>query len=256
MSDESSRKPKIKLAAEDGAGTAQQQPDLPNPKPELSGENAESHAIPRQIDPAEPAMSITKPTTFDLDKFKSKRAAAVAGVETLQTALPHHNIAQAKDFVRLHPSEATHWSPELCFVNVPIKGQKRDTLHLIHEELAMRYLPSARILRFRLVLATKPFDVFFLGHVPTRNEDNSWNGSNLQACEQAKTHWTQASSRKEEGVESYKVDVAQDPDAFPEPKWPTQSVGDLIGKTFAGRIIETEDHPGLLRLIGAKQSTS
>ena len=89
-------------------------------------------------------MSITKPTTFDLDKFKSKRAAAVAGVETLQTALPHHNIAQAKDFVRLHPSEATHWSPELCFVNVPIKGQKRDTLHLIHEELAMRYLPSAR----------------------------------------------------------------------------------------------------------------
>ena len=105
MSDESSRKPKIKLAAEDGAGTAQQQPDLPNPKPELSGESAESHAIPRQIDLAEPAMSITKPTTFALDKFKSKRAAAVADVETLQTGLPHHNIAQARDFVRLHPNE-------------------------------------------------------------------------------------------------------------------------------------------------------
>ena len=70
--------------------------------------------------------------------------------------LPHHNIAQAKDFVRLHPNEDTYWSPELCFVNVPIKGQKRDTLHLIDEDLAMRYLPSGRILRFRLVLATKP----------------------------------------------------------------------------------------------------
>ena len=35
-----------------------------------------------------------------------------------------------------------YWSPELCFVNVPIKGQKRDTLHLIDEDLAMRYLPS------------------------------------------------------------------------------------------------------------------
>ena len=54
----------------------------------------------------------------------------------------------------------------------------------------------------------------------------------------------------------YKVDRAQDPDAFPAPKWPSQSLGDLIGKTFAGRMIEDEDHPGLLRLIGAKQSMS
>jgi hypothetical protein len=156
-------------------------------------------ALPLQLanEECEAAMPIAKPSAFDLDKFQSKHAVAIAGVETLQTALPHHNIAQAKDFVRLHPSEPTHWSPELCFVNVPIKGQKKDTLHLIEEELAMRYLPSARILRFRLVLATKPGDVFFLCHVPTRNMDNSWNGSNLQACEQAKTRWTLATSRKE-----------------------------------------------------------
>jgi hypothetical protein len=253
MSDESSRKPKIKLAVEDGARAAQRQVDLTNTKPELGGESTKSHAIPQQIDPAEAAISIAKPTEFDLDKFKSKRAAVVASVETLQTALPHHNIAQAKDFVRLHHNEETHWSPELCFVNVPIKGQKRDTLHLIEEELAMRYLPSARILRFRLVLGAKPGDVFFLCHVPTRNCDNSWNGSNLQACEQAKTRWTMATSRKEEGVEAYKIDAARDADAFPEPEWPTQSLVDLIGKTFAGRMIDSEDHPGLLRLIGAKQ---
>jgi hypothetical protein len=30
----------------------------------------------------------------------------------------------------------------------------------------------------------------------------------------------------------------------------------LIGVTFPGRMIESEDHPGLLRLIGAKQSMS
>ena len=71
--------------------------------------------------------------------------------------------------MRLHPDEETYWSHELCFVNVPIKGQKRDTLHLIDEDLAMRYLPSGKIQRFRLALATKPFDVFFLCHVPSRN---------------------------------------------------------------------------------------
>jgi hypothetical protein len=82
------------------------------------------------------AISIAKPGAFDLNKFKSKRAAAIANVETLLTTLPHHSISQAKDFVRLHPDEATYWSPELCFVNVPVKGQKRDTLHLIDEDLA------------------------------------------------------------------------------------------------------------------------
>jgi hypothetical protein len=204
----------------------------------------------------EAAEPIAKPGTFDLNKYRSKKAAAAANVETLQTGLPHHNIAAAKDFVRLHPDEDAYWSPELCFTSVPIKGQKRDTLHLIDEDLAMRYLPSGKVLRFQLALASKPFDIFFLAQVPTRNEDNSWNSTNRHACTMAKTLWVQVTSRKEEGVEAYKIDCARDADAFPEPQWPTQSLGDLIEKTFVGRLIDREDHPALLRLIGAKQSVS
>jgi hypothetical protein len=202
------------------------------------------------------SLAITKPGAFNLDKFRSRRAAVMAGVETLQTALPIHRISEAKDFVRLHPDEERCWSSELCFVNVPIKGQKHDTLHLIEEDLAMEYLPSARIERFRLALATKPFDVFFLCRVPTTNIDNSWVVSNLMACLQAKDNWVMASSRKAEGVEAYKVDLAKDTDAFAEPNWPTQSLSELIAVTFAGRMIDRADHPGLLRLIGAKQSMS
>lgn len=201
-------------------------------------------------------VSIAKPSAFNLDKFKSKRAPTIAGVDTPQGVLPHHGIAAAKDFVRLHPDETTHWSPELCFVNVPIQGVKRDTLNLIDEELAVQYVASGKILRFRLALATKPFDIFFLCHVPTRNSDNTWNASNVAACEQAKTTWVQATSRKEEGAESYKIDNARDPDAFPEPNWPQQSLNELICVTFAGRMIAHENDPGLLRLIGAKQSLS
>ena len=144
------------------------------------------------VSPTDLSEPIPKPGKFSLDKFKSTQAASSAGVETLLTALPQCSIAQAKDFVRLHPDEDEYWSPELCFVNVPIKGQKRDTLHLIDEDLAKQYLPSARIQRFRLALATKPYDVFFLCHVPSRDLDNIWNATNLQACEQAKTLWTQA----------------------------------------------------------------
>jgi hypothetical protein len=129
-------------------------------------------------------------------------------------------------------------------------------LHLIDEDIALAYLSSGKILRFRLVLASKPHDVFFLCHVPTQNQDNSWNESNLQACERAKSLWIQVTSRKAEGVDSYKIDAARDPDAFPAPKWPKQSLEQLIIVTFNGRMIDRENHPALLRLIGAKQSVS
>jgi hypothetical protein len=139
------------------------------------------------------AVAIPKPGPLGLSAFRSTRAATIATVETLQTALPHHEISEARDFVRLHPDTENYWSAELCFVGVPIQGQTRDTLHLIREDLAVEYLPSGRIRRFRLALATKPSDIFFLCEVPTQNEDNIRNATNLQACERAKTKWTTVS---------------------------------------------------------------
>jgi hypothetical protein len=219
---------------------------------------AETFATPQNdgsTDSAD-AVTIPKPSGFDLSKFKSKHADAIANVDTLLTGLPISSMSQAKDFVRLHSDEKNYWSDELCFVMVPIKGAKRDSLHLIEEDLAMRFLPSGKILRFRLALASKPNDVFFLCRIPTRNLDNSWNRDNVAGCERAKTLWTQATSRGEEGVDGYLVQVARDPDAFPAPNWPEQSLSDLIDRAFAGRMIDREDHPALLRLIGAKQSVS
>jgi hypothetical protein len=217
--------------------------------------SAENPASGGDDDNTADGVAIPKPGSFDLSKFKSKRADAIANVDTLQTGLPVHGMSHAKDFVRLHPDE-DYWSPELCFVMVPIKGAKRDSLHLIEEDLAMRFLPSGKIQRFRLALASKPYNVFFLCRIPTRNLDNSWNRDNVAACEQAKTLWTQATSRGEEGVDGYLVERALDPDAFPEPDWPEQSLSDLIDRAFAGRTIVSEDHPALLRLVGAKQLVS
>jgi hypothetical protein len=200
------------------------------------------------------APKIVKPSGF-LEKFRSKRSPTIAGVETLLTAFPILRIADANDFVRLHPSE-DYWSPELCFVSVPIKGERQDLLHLIDEELAMQHLSTKRIRRHRLALASKPHDVFFLCIVPSQNLDNTWNATAVTACEKATTVWVQASSRKEEGVEGYKTDLARDPDAFPDPRWPSHTLEELIEVTFRGVTIETEDHPALLRLIGARQDLS
>ena len=91
-------------------------------------------------------LTIAQPSGgFDLNKFKSKRTAAIANIETLPTSLPVHGMKDANDFVRLHPNEEAYWSDELCFLSVPVKGQKHNTLHLIDEDLALQYLESKEI---------------------------------------------------------------------------------------------------------------
>ena len=118
-----------------------------------------------------------------MDKFRSKRPPTIAGVETVLTALPILRVGDVRDFFRVHPDEENYASPELCFVRVPIKGVKNDVLHLIDEEIAVEYLSAAQILRRRLVLASKPHDVFLFLSLPTQNLDNQWNVSALEAYE-------------------------------------------------------------------------
>ena len=77
-----------------------------------------------------------------MEKFESKRPPTIAGVETLLTPLPVLRIADANDFVRLHPSEEEYWSPELCFVSVPI--QWREAGHAAFDRRGNRHAVPSR----------------------------------------------------------------------------------------------------------------
>ena len=159
----------------------------------------------------EPTLKIVKPSFSE--KFKSKNAPTISGVQTLLTALPIHKIGEVDDWTRLHPSEGDYWTDELCFVWVPVKGAKRNLLHVIDDDLAVQYLPAKKIKRFRLALACKPNNVFFFCIVPSQNLDNTYNADALKACYLAQTHWVQAMSRQSEGAEGYEIKFAQDQDA-------------------------------------------
>jgi hypothetical protein len=198
---------------------------------------------------------IAKPKAGNpLDKFRSKKAANVPNVGDDPGPLKIDHAARVKDFVRVHPNEEDYWSPELCFVEVPIPGARDLQLHLIVEDIAVRYLPSAKIIRHRLVLASKPRDQFFLARIPTQNLDNPWHISYLHGCEVAKTKWVELTSRRNEGKEGYHLTYAHDADAFPTPKWPADSLDEIITRAFGpDRMITDDNHPGLLRLIGKKQ---
>jgi hypothetical protein len=74
---------------------------------EAMPKKTELHAVASK-DTNRDVAPIAKPSGFSLDKFKTKQASTIANVETLQTALPHHKIAEARDFVRLHPDEENY----------------------------------------------------------------------------------------------------------------------------------------------------
>jgi hypothetical protein len=213
----------------------------------------------KEEEPGKIVDFIAKPKRkFSFEKCKADDVGSMAGVGTLPQELPHYKISEAGDFVRLHPDdrdpdEGGYWSSGLSFVNVPIKGSNRENLHIIDKQLALLYVDSGKIKRFRLALATKPDDVFFLCHVPSVNLDNTWNRESLKACEQAKTRWVEAISRKSENKEGYLIKVAQEADAFHEPRWPALTFEEIVGATFGeDRFIDREDHPALDRLLGRR----
>ena len=79
-----------------------------------------------------PGLKIVKPEL--IEKFKSKNAPTISGVETLLTALPILKIGEVDDWTRLHPNEDGCWTPEMCFVSVPTKGTNKDMIHVIDDD--------------------------------------------------------------------------------------------------------------------------
>jgi hypothetical protein len=216
------------------------------------------NATPKKLQvvlPPEGAAPVAKPKSGHLmNRFRSSVGTADA-VAPLPRQLPHFKIAEAKDFVRLHPDEAEYWSFQLAFVNVPIIGQKRDTLHLIDETVAAEArLPRGKLQHFRLALASKPHDVHFLCHVPSLNLDNQYNKTSRDACYRAQGEWVEVVSLRLENKEDYDVVPARNQEAFPEPKWPDQSLLDIIENAFEGRLITDMGSPALARLIGDRQN--
>ena len=64
-------------------------------------------------DPQAPIIKIKKPSFSE--KFKSKNAPTISGVQTLLTALPILKIGDVDDWSRLHPSEDEYWTLRTVF---------------------------------------------------------------------------------------------------------------------------------------------
>ena len=188
--------------------------------------------------PEEP-VSIEKPPPGEiLARFKTKRSLDER-IQTLLPALPHRKISDAKDYVRLHPDDA-YWSDEYCFVMVPVPGIK-----------GLRAAPA----RFRLGGGASPGSL----------QDSAWRWrrsrtisfscpgpqpeprQRMESLEPGgvrtppRTSW-KGHQQETEGSEGYHIkptesELRGEGDPFPEPNWPTESLDEIVAKTFDGRMI-------------------
>jgi hypothetical protein len=157
------------------------------------------NAPPSEPEP-DPPVTVEKPAGSKLDRFKSTRTAAPAGVKTLLGPMPVLKLSEAKDFVMVHPDPA-YWSSELCFVSVPVQGVKNNVNHLGFEDVLMSVVSDDEVERHALALASKPCGVFFLAIIPTQNLENTWNETALEGATKAKAGWVKVVSRRKEGVD-------------------------------------------------------
>ena len=200
---------------------------------------------------ANPELKIVKPSFSE--KFKSKNAPTISGVQTLLTALPIIKIGDVDDWTRLHPSEDDYWSCEMCFVRCRSRAPSATccTSSMTTSRCSTCQPRRSSGIGWRWPASRTMCS--FSASCRAKTSTTAWNADALKACHLAQTHWVQAMSRRSEGAEGYEIKFAQDQDAFPEPKWPTRSLDELLEVTFKDANIDHDRHPGLLRLIGAKQ---
>lgn len=76
--------------------------------------------------------------------------------------------------------------------------------------------------------------------------DNPWAESMRIALSEGKKRWVRVVANQAQGM--YDLFVA--PGDLSEPAWPKYTMGEMLKAAFVGRVIDSSDHPVLLRLRG------
>ena len=73
-----------------------------------------------------------------------------------------------------------------------------------------------------------------------------WHTTHRMAAERAKTEWVRMTS--DLGLGAYQIHIAEV--ANIEPVWPEYSLSKLLEVAFAGRLVDSTDHPVIRQLLG------
>jgi hypothetical protein len=145
-------------------------------------------------------------------------------------------------FSRVHPGSEYRCSVLLV---TDQEGDRESYLAIPALAPLLGSMAAPKILRLAVDNASTPYLV--PEPIPDPNgRPNLWNLTNLQAIKTAENFWVRLESCKDAG--QYRVIIASG--NLGDPRWPSQTMDELVLQCFEGRIIQTADHPLIRQLEG------
>jgi hypothetical protein len=104
---------------------------------------------------------------------------------------------------------------------------------------------QAKILRLAVDNAAVPY-LIAEPVIDPNSRPSLWNSSMVEAIRRSEKEWVRINSNQNAG--QYEIIIAQD--NLGEPKWPDQTMDELIREVFGNKIISSLDHPLIRQLQG------
>jgi hypothetical protein len=181
------------------------------------------------------------PDPFDVESLRlPPDAGASFGVERMLVTVPVKKPDKTW-FVRVHPDPAYR-------IETAILDDDRETFFVARDVLPELVMETA-IRRCVLFTSITRQGIPFLWPIPLPGPDgrqNPWHESAFQAAALAEKAWVRVTANQQLGG----YDVVQATGNIPDPKWPNETLGELLRIASRNRIIDHMDHPILRRLRG------
>jgi hypothetical protein len=172
--------------------------------------------------------------------------------------VPIYKVRKPKrhEFFRVHPDSEDGTNDYQMAMLLYISDEEMEKVHYLVTPGLIDYFNGAvRTCSVRLAMSRvggKPEGAPFIlvTTIPEEGSgENLWVVSMQAAAEEAKLGWIKACSNKDTGA--YDIVKPVDPNAMPEPKWPTTPFPEILEKVFEGRIVSDPDHEIIRKLTGA-----
>ena len=196
---------------------------------------------PEAIDiPDEAEATVTKSTSSLLSSLRLPDTYSASGGTTLPLK-PTFGKMNKHRFCRVHPGA------EFKFRCLLVDDKENSETYLAAPNMAghLGSLATPKTIRVAVDNSGVP-KLIAEPDVDLSGRRNLWQSSYKEAIKQAETDWV----RVEANMQAGQYEITKSTNDLGDPKWPKQSIDELINDTFAGRIIDSPEHPYIRQIQG------
>ena len=175
------------------------------------------------------------------------RSDVLKGVWTDPSRVPILSVPEVNTFVRTRAGDDYTEVVDLLVAKNASNSSDRNPLYVVTDAVRPqleRFLKPCRI----AVGITYHDKVQFLWARPINTGSNSWTDSVMRAMDAAQTDWISMESDRPH--DEYKIHHGPHSKEWGDPKWPDQTLEDVVGLAFRDRIVDSLDHAVAKRLLG------